>query len=91
MKSLNPPTIPVILSTKPKLYTHTHIYIYTYIYIHRELLNQGGRKHYIGGGTQTEGHFGRVSGSEIGHLVWGVRQCKLARGSGDASPGNFDT
>ena len=27
-----------------------------------------------------EGHLGGVSGSEIEHLVWGVKHCKPARG-----------
>ena len=32
------------------------------------------------------GHLGRASGSEIEHLVWGVKQCKPASGSGDMLP-----
>ena len=40
----------------------------------------------VGGGAYIEGHLGRVLGSEIEHLVWGVKQCKPARGSGGILP-----
>ena len=38
------------------------------------------------------GHLGRALGNEIEHLVWGLKQCKPARGvQGHASPKNFET
>ena len=43
------------------------------------------------GGVWSKGNLGRASGSDIEHLVWGVKQCKPARGSWGMPPGNFET
>ena len=32
------------------------------------------------GGVWIKGNLGRASGSEIEHLVWGVKECKPVRG-----------